>query len=381
MNMFLLLALLVLLLLILCTIFIKIINKSTNIFICILISIVISYMVLNPDIAINAAIKGSKLFAFSILPPILPFLTLCNLLIHYDGIFLYGKLLGPILCTPLRLSKSSSFPIVASFICGYPLGAKYSCDLYELGYIDRNEFIRLVNIASNPGPLFVIGAIGVSMLNNAIYGYIILSANYISALLIGFITLFKNKNTLSKSTFKSNNNNIPFSEALKISVENAINTTFSIGAYVILFSVLINIISNNSISHFIFNTLPGKDIVLSFLEMTNGASIVSNTSMNLNIKISLISGLCAFSGLCVITQVSSFLSKHKFPMKRYIFFKIIQGIIAFIISLILCKFLISTVAVSNITNSFNIIHYFFPFICLCSITIILYWLKKLFHIS
>lgn len=375
------LILLILLFIMLCIILIKVINKGISLFICIIISIIITYMILNPSSAMDAAINGSKLFVFSILPPILPFLTLCNLLIYYDGISLYGKLLGPVLCSPLRLSKNSSFAIVASFICGYPLGAKYSCDLYELGFINRDEFIRLVNIASNPGPLFVIGALGVSMLHNVNYGYIILTSNYISALLIGFLTIKKSNITNINNNFIEKSSKSSFSEALKSSVENAISTTFSIGAYVILFSVLIAIISNNSIFEFIFNTIPGKDFILSMLEMTNGANIIASCNFSLNIKISLISGLCAFSGLCVITQVSSFLSKHNFPMKRYVFLKIIQGFIAFLISLLTCKFFISTVPTATYTTSNSNINWFFPILCLCIISIVLYLLKKLFHIS
>lgn len=113
---------------------------------------------------------------------------ICNLLISYDGITVYSKILGPLLCKPLGLSKSCSFPLAASFLCGYPLGAKYCTDIYELGYIDRKEYIRLLNVASNCGPLFIVGSVALAMLGNVKLGYILLIANYLSLIIIGFIT-------------------------------------------------------------------------------------------------------------------------------------------------------------------------------------------------
>ena len=92
------------------------------------------------------------------------------------------------ICKPLGLSKNCSFPLAASFICGYPLGAKYSSDIYELGYIHKNEYERLLNIASNAGPIFILGSVAASMLYDVKLGYILLIANYLSIIIVGFLT-------------------------------------------------------------------------------------------------------------------------------------------------------------------------------------------------
>ena len=124
----------------------------------------------------------------AILPTIFPFSVICNLIIHYDGISFYSNILGPIICKPLKLSNCSSFPIVASLLCGYPLGCKYCCDLYELGCISKEEYLRLLNIASNASPIFLIGSVGAAMLGNIKYGFILLLGNYLAPLIIGFFT-------------------------------------------------------------------------------------------------------------------------------------------------------------------------------------------------
>lgn len=76
---------------------------------------------------------------------------------------------------------------MVSFLCGYPLGAKYAADLYENDIISFSTFERLVNIASNPGPLFIIGAVGTSMLKNKYLGYILLISCYLSCIAMGII--------------------------------------------------------------------------------------------------------------------------------------------------------------------------------------------------
>lgn len=124
-------------------ILIKQLNIKKNTIICIFISVLIVLFVLNINQCIVAAIDGCKLWYNSILPTTFPFVVICNLLIYYDGINLYSKFLGPLICKPLGLSRNCSFPIVASILCGYPLGAKYCVDLYKMEYIDRNEYERL----------------------------------------------------------------------------------------------------------------------------------------------------------------------------------------------------------------------------------------------
>lgn len=169
-------------------ILIRQLNIHKNTIICIFISILIILFILDINTCIPAAIDGCKLWYKSILPTTFPFIVICNLLISYDGISLYSKFLGPLICRPLGLSKNCSFPIVASILCGYPLGAKYCVDLYSMDYIDKYEYERLLSIASNAGPLFLIGSVAGTLLGNISLGYILLIGNYLSVFFIGLLT-------------------------------------------------------------------------------------------------------------------------------------------------------------------------------------------------
>ena len=311
---------------------------------CILITGFIFIFVYNLESCIDAALIGVNLVVKTIIPTIFPFSVICNLLISYDGVGLYSKILGPILCKPLKLSKSSSFPIVASFLSGYPLGCKYCCDLYSLGYIDRSEFKRLLNIASNASPMFIIGSIGATMLGDIRLGFILLIGNYLSSIIVGILTMNHTKTSLDMKELPKNNTNMNFGSALKSALDNGINTTLQVGAFVVLFSIIISIIKNNAYINIVFYNieeflnLPKYSIYGLFLgsvEFTNGCKLITTLPLTLPFKLSIISFICSFSGLSVIAQISSFVYKYNISIAKYSFMKFIQGVISFSITFII----------------------------------------------
>jgi len=368
-------------------ILIKQLNIKKNIVICIFISILIILFILNIKQCISAAIDGCELWYKSILPTTFPFIVICNLLIYYDGINLYSKFLGPLICKPLGLSKNCSFPIVASILCGYPLGAKYCVDLYSMEYIEKNEYERLLNIASNVGPLFLIGSVAGTLLGNLALGYILLIGNYSSLIFIGFITKKKRTPIKVSSLSCPKYEIINFGSAIKNAVQNGINTTLAIGGFIIIFSVLISLIKHNVYFYIMFEqlenffSLPVGTLYFLFLgsiEMTNGCSLISTLSLSLPLKLSMISFLCSFSGLAVIAQVSSFVSDTKIHYSKYIFLKLIQGIFSFIITYILLQILPTSIYTSNlgINSSMSVYTHFYPILVFSLLTLLLYILNK-----
>lgn len=347
-----------LLIIILSIILIKLLKLSKNQIITIFITLFIILFIINLNTCMQSTFTGLNLVIKAILPAIFPFSVICNLIIHYDGISFYSNILGPIICKPLKLSNCSSFPIVASLLCGYPLGCKYCCDLYELGYISKEEYLRLLNIASNASPIFLIGSVGAAMLGNIKYGFILLLGNYFAPLIIGFFTKkntheFNNSNEYPLKTDGSYN----FGIIIKTSIENAINTTLQVGAFVIIFSIIIGIIKNNSLINIIFNNVekllslsPNSlyGIFLGSIEYTNGCKILTSISSSIIFKLSAISFICSFSGLSIIGQISSFTGKFNVSLKKYSFIKFIQGIISFIITFIFSSIFISTETTSSI---------------------------------
>ncbi|OFI07688.1 sporulation integral membrane protein YlbJ [Clostridium acetireducens DSM 10703] len=365
--------------------------KKKNILITILFSLSLLYFILNPEICINSTLNGIKIFFNKVFPSLFPFLIISNIIISYDGISIYSKLLGSILCKPLRLPKECSFVLIISALCGYPLGAKYCCDLYEKGIIDFNTTERLLNIASNASPLFIVGAVGTSMLQNPYLGYLLLISNYISCIIMGLILPSKITSTINKNFTNKVSVNKNIGNILKDSIENSIKTCLSIGGFITIFSVLNTIIKNN----FLFNTLVNnislllnipKEAIegfsLGLIEITNGCNIISLNYINTYYKLIIISFLIGFSGISIISQVYSFTYKFNFSIKKYTYRKLIQSFICAFTTMLLYTFGIFNSYIQTLNTSYKSISWLQNLLLiLIVLPFILHNIKNLFHIS
>ncbi len=319
-----------------------------NAILTILASLLIIYIIANPKECMGFTIDGVKLFFNSVFPSLFPFLVLINMIISFGGIQIYSKILGKIISYPLGLSKNCSLAILISTFCGYPLGARYSSDIYERNLIDFKTYERLLNIASNGSPLFIIGAVGTAMLGNIYMGYLLLLSNFLSCIAMGLIlpNRYKNNNSTSSKNVFVYGNNLNIGVAFKNSIEDAIKNALSIGGFIVIFSVIINIIKGNVLFNITLEkisaltTIPFEVIqglILGMIEITNGCSIITKSSIDLNTKLLLLSFLITFSGLSITSQVYSLVYKFKVSMKKYLFYKTIQGAISSLITLLLCK--------------------------------------------
>lgn len=368
--------------------------ENKNVLITIICSLLILQIILAPKTCIDGAISGALLFFYKVFPSLFSFLIVSNIILSYDGVYIYSKVLGNALCRPLRLPKSCSFVLIISVLCGYPLGAKYACDLYERNIIDLKTCERLLNIASNASPLFVLGSVGISMLKSSYIGYILLLSNLLSCIAMGFLTpskIIHKKNVSEKNHIYVDTN---IGNVLKYSVENSIKTCLSIGGFVTVFSVINNLLKSNylfnviiyelsKISHISQDVLEGS--MLGIIEMTNGCNLISSSSASIFVKIAIVSFLFTFSGLSIIAQVYSFTYKLDISMKKYAFKKVLQGLICSFISLslyTLCSFnssketfMYKYFKTGNIENAFILL------IMLLVLPWAIFKIKNLLHVS
>lgn len=312
--------------------------KSINILITTICSVIVLFIILSPEICLKFSINGAKLFFYNVFPYVFPFMILSNLIIYYGGVEIYSKFLG-ILCKPQKLPKNTAIVLAISALCGYPLGAKYSCDLYEEGLIDFRTFERIVNIASNAGPLFIVGAVGTSMLDSKYSGYILLASCYLSCILMGILIPCNAPKRYIDIKKKGNinlENNLGI--CIKKSVENALQVSIQLMGFIVFFSLLIGILKNSLLFKSIENPII-KSIVLGCIEMTNGCSIISTSQISYELKMILTSFLICFGGFCVISQIYSFIGKYNISPVKFILRKLIQGFCGSFICFILISLL------------------------------------------
>lgn len=383
----------IILIIILLLTYLTIKHKNYNTIMVFLCTTIIIYFLSFPKQCINSTLFGAKIFFTAVFPSIFPFLIICNLLINYDGINIYSKLLGKFLCKPLRLSTKCSLSVIISALCGYPLGAKYACDTYEKNLISKEEWKRLLNITSNTSPLFIVGSVATAMMSMPKLGYLLLISNYISCFMMSLV--LKPAPLYRSSSFRKEEvsvNIVNFGSKLKNSIENALRTALSIGGYIIFFAVLLDIISYNKyfdliLSNLIHDSLL-KDIVkyfiLGIIELTKGCQLISTLNISITWKAVLISFLSAFSGLSIISQVYSFTYKFpEFSIKTYIKRKAVQGAFSSLVTAVL-MIPFSKLSQNTFSGSFTGLYFdeaYIFMIILLILPICMQSIKKLLHVS
>lgn len=361
-------------------------------FIC---SLMIIYIVLNPKQCIGFTIAGAKLFFNAVFPSLFPFLVIVNLIISFGGIEIYSRLLGTILCRPLGLPKECSLVLLVSVFCGYPLGARYAAELYEQNLIDHKTLERLLNIATNGSPLFIIGSVGTAMLGHPYLGYILIISNVLSCIAMGLILPGRYKWKGTKPVAKSvSHASVNFGIALKNALEDAVKTCVSIGSFVVIFSVLINIIKSNGYFNLAliyvskYTSLPIEvlqSFSLGILEVTNGCNLIAVSALSNNSKLIISSFLIAFSGLSITSQVYSLVYKHKVSINKYIVLKVLQGIIASVVTFVICNLgfihMTEDVFLDGYSRASSLSPFLIGIIFLIALPIIIDRLKALIRIS
>jgi sporulation integral membrane protein YlbJ len=296
-------------------------------------------MLLSPGASFRGASSGLLLWFHNVLPNLLPFIILSNLMVHLDITMKVSKVFYPVLGRIFRISCEGCYPILFGFLSGIPMGAKATADLLKENRITLREAQFLLGMCNNASPMFIIGYIAITQLKLPHTKYAIFAIIYGSAILSALIwrlfsgILFKNKtNDLMvnrpNSIYNKSNSRFSF-ELLDSSIMNGFETVTRIGGYIILFSILAQIFKE-------FGTESGiiKALTMGIFEITTGISQVCMLDITANIKIVLVAALTSFGGLSGIAQTKSVLQDSRLSISSYVIVKLLNVLIATILSII-----------------------------------------------
>ena len=108
-----------------------------------------------PGQVFDGACDGLLLWFRTVLPTLLPFLILSNLLIRTGGVHILAGVLGPCIRHLFHVSDHGSFAVLTGFLCGYPMGAKTTSELVLSGDISEKEGAYLLSFCNNASPMFI----------------------------------------------------------------------------------------------------------------------------------------------------------------------------------------------------------------------------------
>lgn len=320
-------------------------KKYLNSFLILLITIFLTVeVIINSNEVIDSARFSFTIWKDNIFPTLFPFFVASNLLIKYGFVELVGEFFKPIMRKLFKTNGESSFVLILSMLSGFPSSAKYTKELYDNGLINEKEASKLLTFTHFPNPLFVIGTVAVTFLNNKIIGILILISIYLSNIIIGLI--FRNyyvsksddskislKRAISgmKNRYKQNKN---FGSILTNTLIDSINLLMLILGTISLF-LIVNKIITTTFGLDEFN----RALLSGILEMTGGLKYFSLLNIPLNIKAIFSTMILAFGGFSVHTQVYSIIADTKIKYIPYLSARVMHIVLSGIIMYFLLLFI------------------------------------------
>jgi len=296
-------------------------------------------ILLYPASSFQGAKNGLLLWFNTLLPTLLPFMIVSNLIIRLKISSILSKLFYPLFHIIFGVSEEGCYPILMGFLSGMPVGAKTIGDMVGNKIISLREGQYLLSFCNNASPMFIMSYIAISQLNLPGFRVLLLLILYGSGVLSAFLIfrLGKGPNRLTVQEYDYMNScedSTKFDfEKLDAAIMEGFEVITKVGGYMILFSICAQIISDfgSSISYL-------KLLLISFLEITTGINNLSNSGLDMNMKIALITGITAFGGLSGLAQTKSVISNTRLSIYTYFKGKLLHMILAFLIAYFYVKF-------------------------------------------
>lgn len=308
--------------------------------------VILVLFITNNSVVINGAACGLMLWYNNVIPVLLPFMLLSNIMVSRIG----------------RYTNKTSYAIITTLFlgifCGYPLGAKTASDFVKRGSIPKTTGNILIPLCNNSSPMFIAGYIVHTLLNDQITFPCAMLAIYIPYIIFVVVALLTYKttkdghteyhnNTSDKShthtEYHDNNTSDESRKYTKHSSENISSTNEPdiimdsvtqityVGIYIMICSIIIEFIKY----------IPGlpldKLALLSGItEITNGTHIVSTcNAFSGQIKTALVMALTSFGGISAILQTKKVISHSGLSIISYIIIKTICAMGTFYMTLLL----------------------------------------------
>ncbi|NLK01004.1 MAG: sporulation integral membrane protein YlbJ [Clostridia bacterium] len=353
-------------------------NRSILIIKALLVFLLCSTMVVFPRETFQASLRGFNAWLTLVFPALLPFFIMSELLMGLGVVHFMGVLLEPIMRPVFNVPGTGAFVMAMGYTSGAPIGTMLSVELRKKNLCTRMEAERLMSFTNNSSPLFIFGAVAVGMFNNPALGLILAFSHYSANLIVGILLRFFGERDHQKINDIDNKKGLlitralkalmeaqvsdgrPFGTLLADSIKKSVQTLTLIGGFIILFSVITEIISTLGIMDLFIDAIIllikplGMDsnaapaLAVGFFEITLGIKSASESEILLPLQLIAASAIMGWGGLSIHAQVASLAKGTDIRMKTYISARIMHSLISALI-----MFLSMGSAAPAITNLFE----------------------------
>jgi len=326
-------------------------------------------IVLAPESSFKASLEGLKLWWTIVFPALLPFLILSEMLSASGLVHGLGVLLEPVMRRLFRLPGAGGWTLVLGITAGFPAGAGAVMQLHTQGDISDKDAGRLASLVHYASPVTLLIVIGTAFLHSPSAGYALLAIHWLSGLAAGCTAALISRRQgaaseqastvdrqLSRPRTKQaslakrvrtaaldarSRDGRGFGKVLGESVTAAVQNLMIVGGYMIMFAVVINILTR------LIPELPPVlaagllEIHLGARAMTTHATGAQGFVMGSLLGPALLSAALAWSGICAQLQALTVLRQAKVRFLPFTAVRLLHGLIAFTLTLVLWKPLLS----------------------------------------
>lgn len=318
-----------------------------------------------PHEVFNAALRGLHTWLEIVLPSLLPFFVVSELLLGLGMVHFLGVLLEPIMRPLFNLPGSGAFIMAIGFTSGAPIGASFTAELRQKNLCTRLEAEKIIAFTNNASPLFLFVAVAVGMFNDPSLGIVIAGAHYSANLILGILLRFYGRHEVSHIGNSSPHNLLyraieamqqtqlsdrrPLGKLMADALSRSISKLSLIGGYIILFSVLITLgkflglfqpvtwILNLMMAPLEIHQSTVEALTAGLLEMTIGSKLASECTGPLTHQIATVSAILGWAGLSIHAQVASMVSETDIRMRVFVFTRLAHGLLAALLSTLFLK--------------------------------------------
>ena len=294
--------------------------------VCIFAIVSVLALLITSETAARIVLSSIKLCGKKLIPTIFPFLVISGILTRMGLPEILGNFLKKPMTKLFGVGGVCAASFITGLICGFPTGAATLHKIKKKGLCTDKECEKALLISSFASPAFVIGGIGLALLESRRKGLIIWIFHIAATLFVGFLLnkIFPDKslNTDLYSDIKPQGLLSSVAESIKESA----NAIVCICGSVIFFSVITGYVASvNFIPDFF------KCIIASFFEITSGAEISARLLTDEQAFV-LIAASVGWSGVSVHSQIS-LVTENETKLNKYLLGKALTAILTALFAL------------------------------------------------
>ena len=294
------------------------------------------YMLLFPEKVLADSLAGLNLWFHTVLPSLLPFMILSNVLIGANAVSILMRPFSGFFRHGLGLSPEGGYAWLLGLFCGFPMGARLTGTMYREKKISREEADYLLTFANQSSPMFLSTYVILHGLRDTSLTVPVFAVFYGSAFLTGLVFRILGRRfhlppsapeaAVSK---KEVSQQTSYGNLLDTSIMNGFEVITRLGGYIILFSILAGIVMQlPSPLHTAAPFLSGMT------EITTGIHTISGTALSPQVKFIAVICSTAFGGLSTVAQTSCMLGGTGLSILTYLKGKLVNTLIAGLLCLV-----------------------------------------------